>query len=69
MKRDIIQSSLLNIRDLKEKISKAKDNLTIAFNKTSNNLFTDYSRDMTDNDIIFNYNSNNCNTSKYTSSY
>lgn len=59
-KRDIIHSTLLDIRDLKEKISKDKHNLTIAFNTTPNNIFTDYSRDLTDNNInTNNFNFNN----------
>ena len=63
-KRDIIHSTLLGIRDLKEKISKDKHNLTIAFNTSPHNLFTDYSRDLTDNNI----NNNNFNFNNETMS-
>ncbi len=46
-KRDIIHSTLLDIRDLKEKISKDKNNLTIALNTNpQNNIFCDNSHDL-----------------------
>jgi hypothetical protein len=57
-KRDIIHSTLLDIRDLKEKIAKDKNNLTIAFNvNNAHNIFTENSGDFSSDNI--NYNNKN----------
>jgi len=54
-KRDIIHSTLLDIRDLKEKISKDKNNLTITLHNNTQNILTDNSRDYVDhNETIHN---------------
>ena len=58
-KRDIIQSTLLDIRDLKEKINKDKSNLTMALGN-NNYLLSDISQqDINNNETLQAFTSNN----------